>query len=264
MTRFMDKPAGNPATAVEKLAGRYHQRAVRYVHALRRPPFPCEKVHQLRTHLRRLQAYAEFSRRPSLAGALDQSVSWLSRLRTLDVFLRFLRRCGGGAADVRRVAWALREEETMIANAGRVPAIQNLLSRATVSRLRRPPGDVTVRLRSLGADRVRRLHAALGALPHRPKRKDLHRLRLLVKALRYQEEIALETSWGDAQAVAALKRLQRVLGDYCDRDEFRRTAKELHLACRGDMVRESRKYREKARSAVKKLGASAERSSGSR
>src|SRR5256885_8842031 len=38
--------------------------------ALRKPPFHPETVHRLRTHLRRLQAYAEFLQRPRIAARL--------------------------------------------------------------------------------------------------------------------------------------------------------------------------------------------------
>jgi hypothetical protein len=68
-----------------------------------------------------------------------------------------------------------------------------------------------------------------------------------------QEEIALDTPWGNPQSMAALKRLQRTLGDYCDRNQFRRLARKMKLACCGEMQKEYRRYRKLARAAVRKL-----------
>lgn len=240
--------------AIEKRAALYYGRTAAYVRALKKPPFHAENVHRLRTHLRRLQAYAEFLQRPKAAAALAQSVTWLSRLRTLDVFLRFLRRRGGDAGDLRRVAWALKEEGTMVAHAGRLDSIRAVLAKTTIARMRRPAAFVAVRLDSLGREQADRLNAALRGLSVEAKRKELHRLRLLVKSLRYQQEIALETIRGESRAVAALKRLQRTLGDYCDRDQFRRLARKMKLACRGEMQKEYRRYRKLARAAVRKPG----------
>ncbi|TAL11091.1 MAG: CHAD domain-containing protein [Nitrospirae bacterium] len=240
--------------AVEKRAALYYDHAVGFARALRTPPFHPETVHRLRTHLRRLQAYAELLQRPKTASSLAKGVTRLSRLRTLDVFHRYLRRRRGAAEDSRRVAWALREEETKVAHAGYVEAIRTLLERTSLARMRRPDDFLEVRFESLNREHADRLRATLRGLSAEAKRKELHRLRLLVKAFRYQEEIALETSWGSPQAVAALKRLQRTLGDYCDRDQFRRLAKKMKLACRVEMQKEYRRYRKRARAAVRRLG----------
>jgi CHAD domain-containing protein len=239
--------------AIEKRAVLYYDRALTFARALQKPPFRPETVHRLRTHLRRLQAYAEFMQRPKAADALAQSVTWLSRLRTLDVFLRFLRRRKGDAEDLRRVAWALKEEGTMVAHAGHLDSIRLALAKTTITRMRRPAAFLAVRLDALGKEQAERLNAALRGLSAQAKRKELHRLRLLVKSLRYQQEIALETVWRDPRSVATLKRLQRTLGDYCDRDQFRRLAKKLGLACRGEMQKEYRRYRKLARAAVRRL-----------
>ncbi len=221
-------------------------------------------MHRLRTHLRRLQAYAEFMHRPKACAALAQSVTRLSRLRTLDVFQRYLRRRKADAQDVRRVGWALREEESKVAHAGYVEAIRNVLESMSLARMRRSDDVLARRLESLGREHADRLSAALRGLSVEAKRKELHRLRLLVKSLRYQEEIAMETAWGDPRSVAALKRLQRTLGDYCDRDQFRRVARKMKLACREEMQKEYRRYRKLARAAVRKTGLPERRATGPR
>jgi CHAD domain-containing protein len=239
---------------MEKRAAEYHTRAVAFARALRKPPFHPETVHRLRTHLRRLQAYAEFLRRPIAARRLAQSVTWLSRLRTLDVFRRYLRRRKAAARDLRRVAWALREEEKMVASAGRLEEIRSMLAKMALARMRRPVAFMEKHLSALRQESSGQLAAALRKLSPEATRKELHRLRLLVKSLRYQEEIALETVWGDQRRVAAFKRLQRTLGDYCDRDQFRRLAKKMNLACRREIKKEYRQYQKKARKAVRRLG----------
>lgn len=240
--------------AIEKRAALYYAHAVGFARALKQPPFHPETVHRLRTYLRRLQAYAELMQCPQAASSLAKGVTWLSRLRTLDVFLRYLRRRRGAVDDVRCVAWALREEETKVAHAGYVEAIRALLERTSLARMRGPDDALAMRLESLGREHADRLGAALRKLSAKAKRKELHRLRLLVKSLRYQEEIILETSWGSRPAVAALQRLQRTLGDYCDRDQFRRLAGKMKLACRGEMQKEYRRYRKITRAVVRKPG----------
>ena len=239
--------------AIEKRAALYHDRAMAYARALKKPPFHPETVHRLRTHLRRLQAYAEFMQRPKAASSLAKCVTWLSRLRTLDVCLRFLRRRRGDADDLRRVAWVLKEEGAMVAHAGRLDAIRAVLAKTMVARLSRPDDFLAMRLESLSREHADRLNTALRGLSLKAKRKELHCLRLLVKSLRYQEEIALDTSWGNPRSMAALKRLQRTLGDFCDRDQFRRLAKKMKLACLGEMKMEYRLHRKRARTAVRRL-----------
>jgi len=239
---------------VERRAARYYAHAVVFAHALKKPPFHPETVHLLRTHLRRLQAYAEFLERPKAAASFAKSVTWLSRLRTLDVFRQFLRRRRADPEDVRRVTWALREEGMKVAHAGHLDAIRAVLEATTIVGMCRSATYLSARLESLGREHAGRLNAALRGLSAEAKRKELHRLRLLVKSLRYQEEIALDTPWGNPQSMAAFKRLQRILGDYCDRNQFRRLARKMKLACCGEMQKEYRRYRKLARAAVRKLG----------
>jgi len=240
--------------AVEKRVTEVRARALAFARALRKPPFHPETVHRLRTHLRRLQAYAEFLQRPRIAARLADCVSWLSDLRALYVFQQHLRRRGASVPDRSRVDVAVRDEEWAVARAGYPEILRMRLAGLSVSRLRRPAAFLAERLASLSRDRAARLDTALHGLSPEATRKELHRLRLLIKSLRYQEEIALEAGRGDLRTVAALKRLQRTLGDYCDRDQFRRLAKKLDLACRSEVKKEYRRYRQRARAAVRKLG----------
>lgn len=239
---------------LEKRVAVYRARTVAYARALRKPPFRPETVHRLRTHLRRLQAYAEFLDHPRTAKRLARCVSGLSRLRALYVFLRYLQSLGAPASDLHRVREALREEERVVAEEDRPEAIRSGLAETTMARLRRPRQFLARRLASLGRDHADRLTKALQELSAEPTRKELHRLRLVVKSIRYQEEAALETGWGRPQRVAALKQLQKVLGEYSDRDQFRRLAKKLDLASRGELKKEYRRYWKRALAAVRRLG----------
>jgi CHAD domain-containing protein len=239
---------------VEKHVAEVRARALAFARALRRPPFHPETEHRLRTHLRRLQAYAEFLQRPRIAARLAECVSWLSDLRALYVFQQYLRRRRASVPDRSRVDRAVRDEERAVARAGYPEAIRTRLAGLSITRMRRPSAFLAERLASLSRDRAVRLDTALRGLSPEATRKELHRLRLLIKSLRYQEEIAFEAGCGNSKTVAALKRLQRTLGDYCDRDQFRRLARKLDLACRSEMKKEYRRYRQRARAAVRKLG----------
>jgi CHAD domain-containing protein len=242
------------AKAVGRRVATYRARAVAFAHALRDPPFPPETVHRLRTHLRRLQAYAEFLQRPVAAARLAACVSWLSRMRMFYVFLTHLRRKRAPGNDVRRVRAALREEERTVAEAGCLEAIQTVLAVMTSARMRRSKAFLEERLAALDRDHAERLTEALRSVSADATRKELHRLRLLVKSLRYQEEAAVEAGWGRSQQVAALKRLQRRLGDFCDHDQFRRLATKMGLACRREMEKDCRQSRKRARAAVRTWG----------
>jgi CHAD domain-containing protein len=240
--------------AVEKHVTEVRARALAFAQVLRRPPFHPEMVHRLRTHLRRLQAYAEFLQRPRIAARLAECVSWLSDLRALYVFQQHLRRRRASVLDRSRVDRAVRDEERAVARAGYLESIRTRLAGLSVTRMHRPAAFLAERFALLSQDRAVRLDMALGGLSPEATRKELHRLRLLIKSLRYQEEIAFEAGSGNSKTVAALKRLQRTLGDYCDRDQFRRLAKKLDLACHSEMKVEYRRYRQRARAAVRKLG----------
>ncbi len=239
--------------AVEKRVAEVRARALAFARALKKPPFHPETVHRLRTHLRRLQAYAEFLQRPRIAARLAECVSWLSDLRALYVFQQHLRRRVASVPDRSRVGVAVRDEEWAVALAGYPEAIRTRLAGLSISRMRRPADFLALRLASLSQERGARLDAALRGLSPEATRKELHRLRLLIKSLRYQEEIALEAGRGNLGTAAALRRFQRALGDYCDRDQFRRLAKKMGLECRSEVKKEYRRYRQRVRAAVRRL-----------
>src|SRR5437879_10202937 len=134
--------------AVEKHVTKVRTRARAFARALRKPPFHPETVHRLRTHLRRLQAYAEFLQRPRIAARLADCVSWLSDLRTLYVFQQFLRRRGASVPDRSRMDVAVRDEEWAVARAGYPEIIRTRLAAVWNTRMRRPAAFLAKRLAS--------------------------------------------------------------------------------------------------------------------
>ena len=243
---------GSAGKTFEQRADEYRRRCLGYAQALKEG-FHAETVHKLRTHLRRLQSYAEFVEDRRAAARLGRAVSWFSRLRALSELQRYLRRSGAGVKDVRRVKKAVRKEEKQVRKADRSTAVQALLAAITMETLRRPGAFLSERLQRLQIENRTALDEALQAVSSKPRRKELHGLRLLIKSLRYQQEIAVEMHAGNPRTVGALKRLQGVLGEYCDRDQSVRRAKELKLRCRNEMKKDRRRSRKRACRAILKL-----------
>src|SRR2546428_338801 len=67
--------------AVEKRVAAVRARAIVFARALQKPPFHHETGHRLRTHVPRLQAYAEFLQPPRIAARPPRCVSWAPGLR---------------------------------------------------------------------------------------------------------------------------------------------------------------------------------------
>jgi len=243
---------GSPGASFEARMAGDRLRCLGYAKTLEKA-FRPETVHKLRTHLRRLQSYAEYLDRPKAAGRLGEAVSWFSRLRTLDEFQRYLRRLEVGAKDSRRVEKALRSEQEDVRKANRAAAVTLLLTNTPVASLMRPGEYIADRFQRLQPENRTVLDRGLQGLSSKPTRKELHRLRLLIKSLRYQQEIAVEMRWGNPRSAQALKRLQTVLGKYTDRAQFASLAKELNLSCQNKIKKDRRLSRRKARRAVLKL-----------
>jgi len=209
-------------------------------------------VHKLRTHLRRLQSYAELLEHDKAAERLAQAVSWFSDLRSLNEFHRYLRRNDASTRDIRRVETIMAKQREDVRKTDRVSTVRSLLTQITIESLARPPEFVENRLKHLQVENRPVLHRALQKLPSKPTRKELHRLRLLIKSLRYRQEIAVEMRWGNPQTVRALKRLQTLLGEYIDRHQFFRLAKELKLRCCNAIKKDRRRaYKRACRTLLK-------------
>lgn len=249
------RPVGAPLwPALERHIRQCHQRALSFS-ATVGDSFRPESVHKLRTHLRRLQAYAELLEHEDAARLLARRVSWFSRLRSLHVFWKYLKETGAPKKDRRRVKPAMRDEQKKLCDARRAAKVRQLLAKMTPRSFARPERFLQERFERLRHENRTRLAQALQGLRGRPRRKELHRFRLLVKALRYQQEIASELHWGNPATVNALKRLQGLLGDFSDREQFVRLAKELKLRDQKTVKADRRRYRKRACRALLKIKA---------
>jgi CHAD domain-containing protein len=241
-----------PTQRFEARIAEYHRRCLGYAKALDEA-FHAETVHKLRTHLRRLQSYAEFLERENAAERLGRAVSWFSRLRALYELQRYLRCMHASPRDMRRVQKSLGQEQKRVRKAHYPDKVTQLLATITVDSLMRPGPFIMKRLEQSQLENRTKLYEALQRLPSKPKRKELHALRLLIKSLRYQQEILADVGWGNPETVRALKRLQGVLGKYSDFAQFIRLAKELNLRCRKAIKRDCWQSRARARRAASKL-----------
>jgi CHAD domain-containing protein len=230
----------------------YDSKALRFAKSLRKS-FPPKTVHKLRTHLRRLQAYAEFLEHREIAARFAKAVSWLSRLRALHVCEAYLKRTGASEKDRCRLQRAVRKEEKLIRAKNRLKKLTGILTKAVPEKMERPNIVIRDRLETLRNENRAVLLEALGNLSPRPTRKELHRFRLLVKSLRYQQEIAVELRWANPRTVRALKRPQSVLGDFCDRDQDLRLAKELAFSGRKNIKKDRCRSLKHAHRALQRL-----------
>lgn len=229
-------------------------RAARYrtvaLHALtslsagdRRP----KTLHRLRTHLRRLQAYLELVGEEENAKTIARCVSRFSRLRTLHVFDRYLDRCDATGRDRRLVTQRIRGVESKLKKKQAYRKVERVVEHYAL-----PPtpaasdwmGRHLIALRTRHAGRLRELIARADA---DPRRKTLHRLRLMIKSVRYQEEWALGEPYARPDRVAWLKQAQTVLGEYEELAQFRKLAAKLRLMSQPLIDKDWRRARKRAR-----------------
>jgi CHAD domain-containing protein len=201
-------------------------------------------VHHLRTRLRRLQALLTLSNDERHTAKLARSVSRLSPLRTWQVFELYLSRIGAPASDLRKVRAARRRAERKIA---RKQVLRRIRQR--LGRLDSPPAirDPARRFTMARAAHARTLHTLMEQASHRPRRKILHALRLAVKTIRYQEELAARLGWNDQGLLDQLKEVQAILGRYEERAQFRKLARKLDLRCLAAICNDWRAARKEAR-----------------
>ena len=204
-------------------------------------------LHRARTHLRRLQAYFELTGEDRHAESISRCVVRVSALRTLQVLMRYLKTHDAPRSDrkaVRRCLRATREH------------LERTRAYASIARIvrRHPPppapdnaawlAERMQMVRDAHADALRRLTAEAGA---KPRRKTLHRIRLLVKSIRYQEEWALGHPFAMPGLIRGLKHAQTVLGDYEDLVQFRKLARTMDLRSSAAINKAWRKARARAR-----------------
>lgn len=204
-------------------------------------------LHRARTHLRRLQAYLELVGEDRNAGTVARCVMRLSKLRTLQVFERYLAKLDAPRSDRKAVKRCLRATREKLERTHTYAAIERIVRRHA---LPPTPGNLDwlaermQAARHAHADALRQLTVEVGA---KPRRKTLHRLRLLIKSIRYQEEWALDRPYAMPVLVRRLKHAQTVLGDYEDLVQFRKLARSLDLRSSPTIKKNWRKARKRAR-----------------
>lgn len=206
-----------------------------------------ETLHRARTHLRRLQAYLELVGEDRNANTIDRCVMRLSKLRTLQVFERYLAKHDAPRSDRKAVKRRLRATREKLDRAHTYAAIDRVVSRRALPPTPANPEWLADRMRTMRhahADALRRLVDEVVADPHR---KTLHRLRLLIKSIRYQEEWALGRPYAMPDLVQRLKHTQKVLGDYEDLVQFRKLARALGLRSSAIIKKDWRRARTHAR-----------------
>ncbi len=204
-------------------------------------------LHRARTHLRRLQAYLELVGEERNADTIARCVMRLSKLRTLQVFERCLSKLDAPRSDRKAVKRRLRAERKKLERTHTYAAIERIVRRHALPPTPANPEWLTERMqtaRHAHADAFRQLSAEIGA---KPRRKTLHRLRLLLKSIRYQEEWALDRPYAMPALVQRLKHAQAVLGEYEDMFQFRRLARSLDLRASAMIKKHWRKARTRAR-----------------
>ena len=209
-----------------------------------------DSVHDVRTGLRKLQAYWELCGESERAAVAADCVSRLSLLRSLQVFERYLNRRGAPRSDVKTVQSRLEKLSRKLARKRTLSIIERALKDLSVPALELP--SLAARLTEARPGHAEALHALIRKASE-PKRKTLHELRLKIKTIRYQEEWLLDHPAGNKELVAALKDAQDILGTYEERAEFRKLAKKLDLKFSPRIRKDWRRARKRARALPQKL-----------
>lgn len=210
-------------------------------------------LHRLRIHLRRLQALYELIGDATTAKMLSESVSRFSKLRTLQVFLKYLRDCNAPKPDRERIRRLIKKQRDRLQAKDAYHQTRQLLRRHV-----RPPMPaharwLTDRLRCQRADRLERLRGEALAAAADPRRRTLHALRLAIKALRYQEEYGFGHQGAQPHLVQLLREAQNILGAYEERAQFKKLARRHKLTAKSRIGSDFRRARKLARALPHKL-----------
>ena len=192
-------------------AHRYHATALRMLAKLSAGDSRQKTLHELRTHLRRLQAYLELVGEDQNAKVMARCVSKLSRLRTLQVFERYLSRLGSPKSDLRKIKVLIRSVRAKLERKQRYQTIERLVRYHALPPTPARHDWLAHRMAALSRANADALRRMIVETADHPRRKALHALRLKVKAIRYQEEWALGRPFARPDLVSQLKQAQAVL-----------------------------------------------------
>jgi len=233
--------------AQDRTAARYQTIVLQSLDSLSQGDSRSKALHRLRIHLRRLQAYLQLIGADLNAEMIGACVSRLSRLRTWQVFERYVRRLHASRSDLRKVRNRVERARLKLMEKHAYGQIKGLvLSYTSPSALAgsSPPTHLLAALRTGNAQDLAQL---IEKARRKPRRKRLHALRLKIKTIRYQEEWALRGNDPRPGLVEQLKDAQDVLGGYEDLAEFRKLVRSLGLECGQTITRDWRRARKRAR-----------------
>ncbi|SDG98679.1 CHAD domain-containing protein [Pseudomonas flavescens] len=193
-----------------------------------------EALHDLRVCLRRLRSLLKPLKGAAGSEPLQQRAAELGRLsgplRDLEVLIDALRQYGGHAAADRRVAQRARGDAMLLASRS-LPALFQALDEWPQELARQQASgeldDLHKKVRRYLRKQSDRLVEALRDAEH-----DRHRVRLLIKRVRYTAEAYPQLSPLSAGQVRLLKKAQAVLGDWHDHLQWlarAETEKDLQL-----------------------------------
>ena len=231
----------------EDRPARYREIALKALARLSGGDTDAATLHRARTHLRRLQAYLDLVGEDRHAASIAHCVTRMSKLRTLQVLAGYLKTHSAPRSDRKAVKRRLRATREQLARGCVYTAIDRIVRRCTLPSVPTNPAWLAERMqaaRDSHADVLRRLTAGVGT---KAGRKTLHRLRLLIKSIRYQEEWALGRPFAKPGLIRRLKRMQMVLGSYEDLVQFRKSARSMGLHASPAINKAWRKARTRAR-----------------
>ena len=232
---------------LDQTAARYQTIVLQALASLSQGDTRSKTLHRLRIYLRRLQAYLQLIGADLNAEMIGECVSRLSRLRTWQVFERYVKRLHASGSDLRKVRDRVEKTRVKLGGKDAYGQIKGLVLTYTSPSALTASTSVSHRLAALRMMNAESLAQLIEKACVRPRRKRLHALRLKIKTIRYQEEWALRENDPRPGLVEQLKDAQDVLGDYEDLAELRKLARLLGLECRQKITRDWRRVRKPAR-----------------
>lgn len=234
-----------------KLAGdrpaRYRTVALKALARLSEGDPSAATLHRARTHLRRLQAYLELVDEGRQAASVAECVARVSKLRTWQVFAQYLKAHDAPRSDRKAVKRRVRAVTDKLARARVYATMERDIRGIALPSVPADPAWLAGRMGKVRDGHARRLRRFMARAGSKPGRKALHRLRLVIKSMRYQEEWAQGRPFAMPGLARQLKHAQKVLGDYEDLVHFRKLANAMELRSAPAVNKAWRKARARAR-----------------
>lgn len=213
-----------------------------------------EVLHRLRVNLRRLQAHCELMGEEAKAAQIARCVSKFSHLRSLQVFQQYLSRIEAPRADSAKLQGLILNARAELHHRNSLRKVERCLWKMALTEEGSGNERLSGRLDLLRQVHLHELDNLIQTAIGKPRRKRLHALRLRIKAIRYQEEWALEKRERRSTFLKRLKDVQTTLGEFEELAEFRKLAKQLDFESRPRITKDWRRARKRARALPTHLG----------